>query len=90
VPRTAKGGDSERVKQLLSRMTGKVEERADLGDRHLLWAGGDLDDLVPRLHLALLEHPEVEPRPPVRREQGWNARLVHPDPGAVAGHTGFA
>ena len=60
LPAGAEGGDPERSKQLLARMPGEVEERVDLGDRHLLRAGGELDDLVPRLDLALLEHAEVE------------------------------
>jgi hypothetical protein len=41
-------------------VAGEVEERVDLDDRHLLRAGGELDDLVSRLDLALLEYPEVE------------------------------
>jgi hypothetical protein len=39
---------------------GEVEERVDLGDRHLFRAGGELDDLVSSPDLALLEYPEVE------------------------------
>ena len=65
LPAGAKGGNAEHAKQLLSRMAGEIEERADLGDRHLLRPGGDLDDLVPRLDLALLEHAEVEAGTPV-------------------------
>ena len=60
LPAGAEGRDPQRAKQLLARVPGEVEERVDLGDRHLLRAGGELDDLVPRLHLALFEHAEVE------------------------------
>ena len=41
-------------------MTGEVEERVDLGDRHLLGAGGDLEDLVSCLDVAFFEDAEVE------------------------------
>ena len=60
LPAGAEGGDSQRAEQLLARVPGEVEERVDLGDRHLLRAGGELEDLVSRLHLALFEHAEVE------------------------------
>ena len=66
-------------------MAGEVEERVDLGDRHLLRAGGELDDLVSRLHVALLEHAEVEAGAAVGDEQRGDARVVHADPDAVAG-----
>ena len=60
LPAGAEGGNAQRSEQLLARVPGEVEERVDLGDRHLLRAGGELDDLVSRLDLALLEYPEVE------------------------------
>ena len=60
LPARAERGDPQRSQQLLSRVPGEVEQRVDLGDRHLLRAGGDLEDLVPRLDLALFEHAEVE------------------------------
>ena len=41
-------------------MTGEVEERVDLGDRHLFRSGDELDDFVAGLHLALFEDAEVE------------------------------
>src|SRR3954453_4888603 len=67
-------------------MPGEIEEPVDLGDRHLLGPRGELDDLVSRLHLALLEHAEVEAGPAVRDEQRRNARIVHAEPNAVARH----
>ena len=70
-------------------MPGEVEEPVDLGDRHLLRAGGDLDDLVSRLDLALLEHAEVEAGAAVGDEQRGDARVVHADPDAVAGDAGL-
>ena len=60
LPARAEGGDPERSQQLLARVPGKVEQRVDLGHRHLLGPGGELDDFVSCLHLALLEHAEVE------------------------------
>ena len=68
-------------------MAGEIEERAELGDGHLLRAGGELDDLVPRLDVALLEHAEVEARTPMRHEQRGDARVVQPDADAVTRHT---
>ena len=85
LPAGAEGRDPQRPEQLLARVPGEVEERVDLGDRHLLRAGGELDDLVSGLHLALLEHAEVEAGAAVGDEQGGNARVVHADPDAVAG-----
>ena len=38
------------------------------------------------MHLALFEHAEVEPRAAVRDEQRGDARVVHAEPDAVAGH----
>ena len=61
MPAGAERGDSERSEELLARVPGEVEERVDLGDRHLFRAGDELEDLVPRLDLALLEDAEVEP-----------------------------
>ena len=39
----------------------------------------------PRLHLALLEHAEVEAGAVVGDEQGRNPRIIHADPDAIAG-----
>ena len=66
-------------------MAGEVEERVGLGDRQLLRAGCDLEDLVSRLDVAFLEHAEVEAGAVVRDEQSGDARVVHADPDAVAG-----
>ena len=41
------------------------------------------------MHLALLEHAEVEARAAVRDEQSGDARVVHADPDAVAGDPGL-
>src|SRR5207248_2746098 len=54
LPAWAQGGDAQRSAQLLARVPGQVEERVDLGDRHLARTGGELHDLVARLDLALL------------------------------------
>ena len=84
-----RAGIAQRSEQLLARMPGEVEERVDLGDRHLLRAGGELEDLVSGLHVALFEHAEVEAGAVVGDEQGGNARVVHADPDAVAGDAGL-
>ena len=60
LPAGAERGDPERTEYLLSRVPGEVEQPVDLGDRHLLRPGGDLEDLVTGLDLALFEHAEVE------------------------------
>ena len=60
MPAGTEGRDAQCAEELLSRVAGEVEERVDLGDRHLFRAGGELDDLVPRLDLALLDDAEVE------------------------------
>ena len=70
-------------------MPWQVEERVDLGDRHLLRASSDADDVVTRSDLALLDHPEVEAGPAVGHEQGRHARLPHAYPDAEAGHAGL-
>jgi hypothetical protein len=41
---------------------GEVEQRVGLGDGHLFGTGGELDDFVSRLYVALFEHAEVEAR----------------------------
>ena len=38
LPAGAEGGDPQRAEQLLARVPGEVEQRVDLGDRHLLRA----------------------------------------------------
>ena len=76
--------DPERAEQVLALVAGEVEQRVDLGDGHPLRARGELRDLVARLHLALLEHAEVEAGPAVGDEQGRDARVVHAEPDAVA------
>ena len=65
-------------------MTGEVEQRArSLGDRHLLRARCELDDLIARLYLALLQHAEVEARPMVGDQQSRDAhRSRRSRPGA--------
>jgi hypothetical protein len=44
-------------------MPGQVQQRVDLGDRHALRPGGDLDDVIPGPHRALTQHPQVKPGP---------------------------
>src|SRR4030095_3707727 len=60
LPPGAEGGNAQRSEHLLARGPGEGEERADPGDLHLFRAGGELDDLVSRLDLALLEYSKVE------------------------------
>src|SRR5262249_27651982 len=65
-------------------MAGQVQERIDLGDRHLLGPTGELDDRVTRFDVSLFEHAEVEAGAVVRNEQRRDARIVHADSDAVA------
>src|SRR5262249_9103648 len=60
LPAGAERGDPERPGQVLARGPRQIEERVGGGHPQRLGAGGDLDDFVSRLHLALLEHAEVE------------------------------
>ena len=85
LPAGAERGDPERSEQLLPRVPGEVEQRVDFGNRHLLVSGGDLEDLVARLHLALFEHAEVEAGAAVRDQQRRNARILHAQSDAITG-----
>ncbi len=87
LPALAESGNSERPQELLPRMPREVEERVDFHDRHLFRPGGELDDLVACLHVALFDHPEVEAGPVVGDEQGGNPRVVHPNPDPEARHS---
>src|SRR5262249_52838252 len=89
LPPRAESGDLQRSEQLLTRVSGEVQQRVDLGDAHLFRTGGQLDDLVARLQLALFEHAKVEARPAARNEQRRNARVVHSDPDAIASPPGL-
>src|SRR4051794_18258267 len=66
-------------------MTGQIEERVDLGDRHSLGPIGDLHDRIAAAELALLDDATVEARAPAAGEERSHARLVHADTEAVAG-----
>src|ERR1043165_9867269 len=63
-----------------------VEQRIHLRDAHPLLRLSRLHDLIARAHLAFLEDPEVEARPPARGEKSSHLRLVRANPDAVAGH----
>ena len=89
MPAGTEGRDTQCSEQFLARVSRQVKECVRLDDRHLLRAGGELDDLVSRLDLALFEHSEIEAGAAVRDEQGRNARIVHPDPDAVTGDAGL-
>ncbi len=67
-------------------VAGEVEQRVDVGHRHLLGSRGESHDVVARLHLALFEHPEVETRTVVRDEQRGDPRIIHADPDAITRH----
>jgi hypothetical protein len=86
LPAGTEGRDPERSEQLLSRMPREVEQRIHLGDNHALGTRRQLYDLVPGLHVALLEYAEVEARAVVGDEQGGDARIIHANPDPVAGH----
>ena len=67
-------------------MTGRVEQRVDLGDGHSLLRLAHLHDFVAGAHLAFLKNAEVESRPSAGRQQCRHPRLVHPNADAIAGH----
>ena len=90
LPAGAERRDPQRPQQLLARVPGQVEQRVDLGDRHLLVSGGDLGDLVARLHVALFDHAEVEARAVVGDQQRRDRRIVHAQPDAVTGDARLA
>ncbi len=85
LPAGAECGNAQCPEQLLPWVTGQVEERVELGDRHLFRPGGELDDFVARLHLALFEDAEVEAGAMMGDEERRNALVVHADPDSVAG-----
>jgi hypothetical protein len=70
-------------------MTGQVEQRVDLRDRHPFWSRGDLHYLVAGLDLTRFEHPEVEARPVMLDQQRRDPRVVHPDAHPVTGDAGL-
>ena len=76
----------QRALQLIGGMSRQIEQRVDIRDGEALRPVRDLYDLVAGADLALLEHPEIEPRPVVRHQQGGHPRLVHPNADPVARH----
>ena len=86
LPAIGKRGNAQRAQDPLVGMPGQVEQAVDLGHGHGLRPGGHLNDLVPGLYGALVEHPEVEPGPVMGNQQSGHACLVHPDPHPVARH----
>src|SRR6516165_7659804 len=67
-------------------MIGRIEERVDLCDGHSLLRLSHLDDFVAGAELAVLEHPQVEPRPSAGRQQCRHPGLVHSNADAIAGN----
>jgi hypothetical protein len=65
---------------------GEVEQRADLAHAHGLWTHGEALDHVTGADVALLEHPQIEARPPVRIHERRHARLLQPHADLEAGH----
>jgi hypothetical protein len=53
-PTGAQGRNAQRALQLLTRVTGQVQQRIDRGDGHALWTVGNFNDLVTRLHFPFL------------------------------------
>jgi hypothetical protein len=70
---------------LLAGVPGQVQQGVDLRDRHALGPGGDLDDVVPGLHPAFGQYPQVESRAVMGDQQRGDARIVHPDAHPVTG-----
>ena len=67
-------------------MPRQIQQRVDLGHRHAFRSRRHLHDVIPGLHVALLQHPEIEAGPVMCHEHRGHLRLVHPDPDAIAGH----
>ena len=67
------------------RMAGQVEQRIDLGDRHLFRPRADLDDLLAGFDFPFADDPAVETRPPMGDEQCRHPGLPDPNPRAVTG-----
>ena len=65
-------------------MSGLVQQRIDLGDRHPLGTRCDLNDLVTRFDLSLLQDAKVEAGSAVRDEQRRHLRLLHADADPIA------
>jgi hypothetical protein len=65
---------------------GQVEQGVHVCDGHLRRPRGWFGDLISRLDLALIEHPEVEAWSVVGDEQRRNLGIVHANPYAVAGN----
>ncbi len=66
-------------------MRGRIEKRVDLGYGHALRGLAHLHDCVAGLHVAFLQHAEVEPGPSAGCEQRRHPGLVHPEADAIAG-----
>lgn len=62
-----------------------VEQGVDLRDGHAFRPVGDLDDLLARFHLALVDHPQIEAGAAVRDQQGGQAGFAQAHAHAVAG-----
>ncbi len=61
LPTRAERRNPEGAADPVSGVPGQVKKGIDLGDSHLLGAGGKLEDFVPRLDLALDKDAQVEP-----------------------------
>src|SRR5262249_17840721 len=84
-PSRRKRVDAQRALQSIARMSGRIQERVDLDDRHPLLRLGHLHDLVAGAHLAFTQHAHVETRTSTRCQQRRHARLVRPNAEAIAG-----
>src|SRR5690349_14298006 len=73
--------------QLLTRVTGQVQQGIDLSQCHSFRTVGNVNNLVARLNFPFVEHAKIKSRLSARGQQSWHLGLVHPHPHAIAGDT---
>src|SRR5271167_3172909 len=66
-------------------MAGQVKQSIDFLDSDMLRSVGDLHDLVANANLAFFDDSEIKARSPMRNQQCWHLRVVHPYADAIAG-----
>jgi hypothetical protein len=89
LPALAERRDAQRATHLPAWMAGQIQQAVDLGDGHVLRPGGQLDDVLPGLHLALGQDAEVKAGPVTRNQEGRNAGIIQPDAHPEAGDPGL-
>src|SRR5713101_5160171 len=68
-------------------MIGRIEERVDLCDGHLLLRLSHFHNFVAGAHFAFAQNAKVEPRPSAGCQQSRHPGLVHPDADTIASNS---